>query len=533
VRDNFPDKWEPQLLHHYFLKSVKMKGHELAIISSDFSWTYDQLQEYALQFKDELLKANINIGDRVIIELDPCPQAVALILACSMIGAVFVPVSPDSPIQRVVQILKQTEAKLYIQSSSVQKDLTFLDNCVLSAFLDRTTLTFFDFEVVIESNKQSNGVVLDTDLAYIIFTSGTTGMPKGIMMTHKAALSFFRALADYCSLLPGTRVGTIAPLQFDFALLDMGLAFGSGGTLVQVPRILVHHPKRFVHFLNKKEVIQMNGVPSIWSTLCNHAEVELTNLKSLQTIFYAGEYFPINHLRKIQKSIPSLKRIINCFGQSESIACSFIDVPNPIVEGIENVPIGYAHPGAEIILLNANLQQIHVENEIGEMYLRGSSLFSGYWKNEELTKEFLVPHPLRPDSSERVFKTGDRAYIGKDKHLYYVGRGDNQVQIMGNRVEPEEVERVVSSHPNVKDVAIVVLQQGEVLKLIAFVISNNRETLNEENVRLHCSHKLPHYMLPTQVKTVDCFPYTLNGKVDKNLLKENLKFKKTEDKTKC
>jgi amino acid adenylation domain-containing protein len=517
-RDNYPHYWEPQLIHHYFLQHARLNSQQPAIISPDFSWTYEQLEQHANRYKEIMLDHNICVGDKIILELNPCPQAVALIIACSMIGAAFVPVSPDLPLKRVEDIIEQTEARLYIQSGSSKRDVKSGPIPLMFGYMNECSL-----DIISRSKDQGavqeNTIVLDTDLAYIIFTSGTTGKPKGIMMSHKAALTFFKGLVDYCGLSSEMRVGTVAPLQFDFSLLDMGLAFGSGTTLVQVPRVLVHNPKRLVSYLNSNEVYQMNGVPSIWSAICLHAEQELEKFESLRSILYAGEFFPINNLRKIQNKVPSLQRIINCFGQSESIACSFIDVPNPIPAEMDNVPIGFAHPGAEILLINSSMKLVNNSGEVGEIYLRGSSLFSGYWRNEEITRKVLMPNPLRPDSGERVFKTGDMAYVGADNKLYYSGRSDSQVQVMGNRVELEEIERVICSHPLIKQ-AVVVIREREISDLVAFIVPFNDERITEKELRLFCSRRLPQYMLPAKVEAINDFPLTVNGKVDRGYLLE-------------
>ncbi|PWW06127.1 amino acid adenylation domain-containing protein [Paenibacillus cellulosilyticus] len=505
------------MLHDYWMQHSDKLGDQLAIVASEHRLTYAEVRRVSEHYKEQLLEWGIGIGDRIIIDSAPCPEAVCLIIACSMAGAVFIPVSPDSPTGRIENIIEQTEAKLYVHSAASQRIFQALEPECLVAIIQGDELALSCPDRWQRSDSPSAGCLLDTDLAYIIFTSGTTGNPKGIMMSHRAAIAFFKGLVDYCKLPPSSRVGTIAPLQFDFSLLDMGLAFGSGGTLVQVPQVLVHHPKRLIDFLSVHHVYQMNGVPSIWSTTCNYGLGELSRLTHLRKILFAGEKFPINHLRMLQRAIPNLDQIINCFGQSESIACSFTDVPNPIPGNAENIPIGYAHPGAEILLFDNNQQPIIKPNTIGEMYVRGASLFSGYWKNEERTNRALVAHPLRPHAGERVFRTGDLAYIGDDGSLYYAGRTDNQVQIMGNRVELEEIERVIACHQAILDVAVVV-QQGQKDELIAFVTVDKHHTITETALRVFCSSKLPKYMLPDKLLVVEALPYTLNGKIDKAAL---------------
>lgn len=453
------------------------------------------------------------MGDRIVLKLDPCPQAIALICACSNLGLVFIPLSPDTPDARLHHIIQTTDAKLLIQQDS--QFISLNDTSIQIGILEGESL-----HIQGDGSNPRRGIsqtILETDLAYIVFTSGTTGQPKGIMMTHKAVLNFYYGLVEHCRLEEDARIGTISPLQFDFSLLDMGLAFGSGSTLVQVPKILVHQPVRFIRYLIENEVTQMNGVPSIWRMVLKHSKEAMKDMQGiLKGILYAGEAFAASDIVLLQELLPEL-RVINCFGQSESVACTFYDVPNPLSPNSEYISIGNGHDGVEMMLIDSQGNEIAKPGEVGEIYLRGSSLFSGYWRNEQATNQVLVPHPLRPFNGEKVFATGDLAFKGAEGEFYFKGRKDLQVKILGNRVEIEEVERVLASQPSVKDVVVVSIQRDDNQLLVSFIVSNE-DTQDEQQIRANFLTQLPSYMLPSHIRYVPSLPLTINGKVDRDAL---------------
>ncbi|MBR8829376.1 MAG: AMP-binding protein [Gomphosphaeria aponina SAG 52.96 = DSM 107014] len=501
--ETYPPNPQPVLLHQYLLQYAKTTPAAIAIAPAN--WTYKDLATHSDNYAEILNNCGVACGDRIVLELDPSPEAIALIIACSSLGLVFVPLSPQTPKPRVEQILATTEARLHIRTQ-----VGHFWPEIPQGILQKVTLQIN--RPLPPHSRSPKHPVLETDLAYIIFTSGTTGQPKGIMMTHRAMLAFFRALVNYCQLEPAARIGTIAPLQFDFSLLDMGLALGRGATLVQVPRNFLK-PKQLVEYLDKNQVTQMNSVPSLWcQLLLPHAAEAIGNLQHLKTIFFAGETFSIPHLLHLQSLLPHL-RIINCFGQSESIACSFTDVPNPLPPETKNLSIGFAHPGAQMLLLDSQQQEIQEPGKIGEIYLRGATLFSGYWRNLEATKSVLIPNPLRPFSQEKVFRTGDLAYQGSGGELYFVGRRDLQVKIRGNRVELEEIEHRLMAHRAVT--AAAVITHNDTL-LIAYIVSDPQPTAQE--LRLFCGETLPNYMIPAEIHYLEALPTTINGKIDRKAL---------------
>ncbi|MCX4778473.1 amino acid adenylation domain-containing protein [Streptomyces sp. NBC_01264] len=520
------------LLHHFLLRHAARLGDRPAVIGRESTLTYAELASRAATLAGQLAAWGVEPGDRVVLGLDPSPDALALLCACSMTGAVFVPVAPETPEARFRSLADRTEAVLLIAEDGTGPRSPEADARWSRARLHGGALEFSG------PREASPGPVrLETtghDLAYLIFTSGTTGEPKGIMMSHTAVLAFWRGLTEHCALDGDARVGSFSPLQFDFSLLDYGLALGSGATLVLVDRTLFHQPRRMLDFLGATGVTQMNGVPSLWSSILRYVPGELHRAASLRTVLFAGEGFPASELRTLRAAFPGL-RIINCFGHSESVACSFLDLPDPLPEDGDDLPMGWGHPGAQLLLLDEDGAPVTEAGTTGELYLRADNLFSGYWRDPEATARALVPNPLRPRDRESVFRSGDRAELGADGHLYFRGRDDLQVKVRGNRVELEEVERVLGSHPRVARAAVAAAADG-LLAVIARrpAPADSRDSHDTRDIhdmpgnrapagplataelRRWCADRLPPYMVPDSLHFTDSpLPTTPNGKIDR------------------
>ncbi|WP_019632595.1 AMP-binding protein [Actinomadura atramentaria] len=448
-------------------------------------------------------------GDRVLIESDTSAAAVVVLLACARAGLTFVPVSPELPTARLRRIIAVTRPSLLLAAGAGR-----LDEAPDGAGAG----TFDDAGVRVLRGPVVGAAVpfrvVETDPAYVVFTSGTTGRPKGIVMSHRAVLAFFRGMLAQCAPGADGRVASVSPFQFDMTMLDLGQALGGGAALVPVPRGLLRQPRRFVAFLDAAGVTQVDGVPSVWRPVLRHAPAELGGLRDrLRQIIVGGEAFPVPEFRRLRALLPRT-RMVNVFGQSESIACSFAEIPEAVPDA--GLPIGPAHPGAEMMLLDERGAPVTEPGAVGEIHLRGAALFSGYWADPEATRAALVPDPRCPESGQRVFRSGDLARLGADGELYFAGRRDAQVQVLGNRVEPAEVERRLLAYPGVEGAAVLAVADG----LAAFVVAPRG--VSEAALRAACLAELPAYMVPRVLRFVNGIPVNANGKVDRAALLASL-----------
>ncbi|MFE1772805.1 amino acid adenylation domain-containing protein [Streptomyces sp. NPDC059008] len=497
----------PRSIGEYFLRAGLARPGQVAVLREGECLTYEDLALDAERLAGELTERGIGRGDRVLVECDPIPQAVVVLVACSRLGAVYVPVAPDVPQARKAAIIAAARPAAHAVAAG---------RPATAETPVRMRLSPGGVAVsggVPGASERARGAPTEHDVAYLTFTSGTTGRPKGITMTHRAALAFFGGMARQVPTSPQHRVASFAPLNFDFSLLDLGWATGAGGTLVQVPRMLVRHPRRFVEYLARMGVTHVSGVPSIWPPVLRHAADALSACTSLRGLLVGGEAYSVGLLRELRRALPGV-RLVNAFGQSESIACSFLELPDPLPGDLWQVPIGPAHPGAEMLLLDDAGREVDV-GETGELFLRSAALFSGYWSDPDATGRALVPPPGRPDSRERVLRTGDLLRREPDGLFTFAGRKDLQVKIGGNRVELEEIEAHLTAHPAVVESLVATVRGDLGTRLVAMVVGEAEQDGVEEELHAWCNAHLPPYMNPAYLWAVPALPRTVGGKLDR------------------
>jgi amino acid adenylation domain-containing protein len=507
-------------LHEFLLAGARLTPHQPAVVEhADGTFgtiSYRQLERRVTELAARLDVLGLDIGDRVVLESDTSSWSIAALLACSTLGLTFVPVSPDTPAARLGAIIDAVEPALHLQAAHGTRD---------GVPARVGTARFGPDGLLVERapapRKRRRRALVPTDPAYVVFTSGTTGRPKGVVMSHRGVMALYRGMLRHGILAAEDRLATTSPLQFDFSLLDIGLALGSGATVVPVPRDLLRWPRRLIRFLADAEVTQVNGVPSIWRPALRH-EAELLGAElggRVRGVLYSGERFPLPELRAMQALLPGV-RIVNCFGSTESIAASFTDVPNPLPDDVEELPIGHAHPGAEMLLIGEDGRTVEEPGVVGHIHLRSAALFTSYWDDPDATARVLVPDPLDVRSGQLVFRTGDLGRRGTDGELYFCGRVDSLVKIRGNRVELGEIERRVTEFHGVRAASAVLLPTGDREPVLAVfvVLSGAGGELDQMELKAFCMATLPDYMVPQEIRVLDTLPSTVNGKVDRTAL---------------
>ncbi|MGW5115669.1 AMP-binding protein [Streptomyces noursei] len=509
----------PDFLHSFLLDPARHSPDAPAVVESPEAGrttvtSYAELRAHTDALAAALGALELEPGARVILEADTSAPALAMLLACSQAGLTFVPVSPQTPQQRLETLIDTVRPVLHLQAANGSR--TDVPQPVGTARFDRDGLTV---ERAPAHHPPRRRIPCPTDPAYIIFTSGTTGRPKGVVMSHRAVVAFYRGMLAHRIAGPDDRIASTSPLQFDFSLLNIGLALGSGAAVVPVPPQLVRWPRHLLRILRETGATQVNGVPSIWRQVLRHEPKRLAALTGLRGVLFCGEEFPLPELRRLQELLPTA-RIVNCYGATESMACSFEDVPNPLPEQVERLSIGTAHPGAEILLVDADGRIVDEPDVVGEIHLRSPALFSGYWGDPEATRATLVPDPLCPESGQYVLRSGDLALRGPDGGYRFAGRIDSQVQINGNRVELGEVERRLTEHPGVTAATALPLPlPGGGTQLAAFVtLAAGHSPADTGDLWTFCAETLPPYMVPQEIRVLDRLPTTAHGKVDRAAL---------------
>ncbi|MFE0188352.1 AMP-binding protein [Streptomyces sp. NPDC058989] len=509
-----------EFLHDFLLAAGRHTPDAPAVVESarpglTTVTTYAQLGALTDTYTDGLHTLGLETGARVILEADTTAHSLAMLLAASRAGLAFVPVSPKTPEQRLRSIITTARPALHLQASDGER--TDLPRDLATARFGPAGLTV---EHAPEQHRPRRREPCVTDPTYIIFTSGTTGRPKGVVMSHRAVVAFYRGMLAHGIATPEDRIASTSPLQFDFSLLNIGLALGSGASVVPVAPDLVRWPRHLLRVLRETEATQVNGVPSIWRQPLRHEPGRLAALDRLRSVLFCGEEFPLPELRRLQQLLPKA-RLINCYGATESMACSFEEVPHPLPKHAHRLSIGVAHPGAEMLLVGEDGEIVAEPGVPGEIHLRSPALFSGYWDDPRATRRALVPDPLCPQSGQVVLRTGDLAVRGAGGEFYFCGRTDSQVQINGNRVELAEVERRLTQYPGVAAASALALPQpgSGGLRLTAFVVlTAGHPLVDTADLGAFCARELPPYMVPQEIRLLDALPTTPNGKVDRAAL---------------
>lgn len=379
--------------------------------------SYRQLDGLIHGYAEALNGLGLDVGDRVVVESDTSAAAVAVLLACSLLGLPFVPVSPQTPDHLVQAILQAVEPALYARADGVHA--RELPASVNGAQFGRGSALCVERRNVRKTRRR--GEVLATDTAYIAFTSGSTGRPKGVVMSHRAVVAFLRALRRDGLAGPDDRIASTSPLQCGFTLFGIGVALSSGATLVPVRREHLGSPRCMVTLLENASATQVHGVPSLWRSVLRHDRDLLRRLDRMRSVVFAGEEFPIAEVRQLQSALPGV-RLINGYGAIESMAVSFTDVPEPIPAQQDRLSIGFAHTGAGMTLIDREGRVVDRPGSIGEIYVRSPSLFTGYWDDPDATAAVLVNDPVDPRHGQRVLRTGDLARLGDSGELYVLGR---------------------------------------------------------------------------------------------------------------
>ncbi|MGJ1439618.1 AMP-binding protein [Sphingobacterium multivorum] len=499
------------LFHEYLLR--RFSPGDIVLRTTSEVYTKKRIQEETEIYVNNLINFGITRGDRIILLVENGFNAICAQLASSVIGSVFIPVSPNEPSVRLRAIIEKYTPKLIL----INKDISEFELSESIGFLDLRNAHLVECSSQGLCSKESS--FSHEEILYIISTSGTTGNPKGIMMSHKATIAFFEAIVKHCNLSTYDVVGSISPLQFDFSLLDLGLAWGSQATLALFSQNLAYTPKKLLREIERSGVTQMNCVPAIWIAILRYCKNELSELKKLSSILYAGDKFPLANMEELWMIFPDLK-IVNCFGQSESIACTFYDLYANSCLSNSEIPIGNGYDGSEFYIVDDEGNRIMEENIEGELWLSNDSLFYGYWENSKLNCEKLITDPFNQSNKRKVYKTGDIIKKKGNNHLF-IGRKDSQVKVNGNRVELDEIEQVVARMKGISEVVAIGKQHENTVNISLYVSYAGENFVSDDDIRKHCRIHLPIYMVPNEIFISNCpFPITNNGKIDKKKLSE-------------
>jgi amino acid adenylation domain-containing protein len=509
-------------IHGLLTRSATTAGDRVAAVDRGRSITYAQLEAESNRLARGLDEHGVAPGDRVGLLIDKSLEALIGIYAILKVGATYVPLDDQAPIRRLAYIARNAEIRCLISASGRAPDWERMtaEGAPLQTVVavgdgpaQAPGLTILPWSSLAELPAGALELREDPDaLAYILYTSGSTGEPKGVMLSHRNGLSFVEWAAHEVGVGPADRLSSHAPFHFDLSTFDLFAAASAAATVVLVPREASIFPITLAGFIREQLITVWYSVPSILTQLVLRGELDKQPLPALRAVIFAGEVFPIKYLGRLMELVPQA-RYLNFFGPTETNVCTFYEVPrgDPLAEPL---PIGRPIPGVQASVRRADGTPA-AAGEAGELVVRGPTVMHGYWGDPDRTAAVL-----HYDGDQRAYPTGDVVSEQLDGTLLFLGRRDAQVKTRGYRVELGEIEAALNSLPFVVECAVVAVADEAITnRLRAFVVT--REPVTSAALAGACRELLPRYMIPDEFELKPTLPKSSTGKVDRQQLQQS------------
>lgn len=507
-----------QSLYQRFQQQVAQHPNNIALSDEHCTFSYQQLEQQVCLAAEQLYAKGVKAHTNVALLLPKSCEFIIQLLATLRLGACYVPIDPDYPKDRVNWILASSKPKVLVSKKALIKQELQVEQYL---YLDEVDTKNSDNLTLLHQAAPASA----TASAYIIFTSGTTGNPKGVMVGHRQVL----ALLDAALPKLEARATDVWPLfhstAFDVSVWELWGALTTGAKLVIVPKSVAWSPDIFASFLREQNVSILNQTPSAFYALIDaehRARQQNQPALALRKVVFAGEALSVQKLQKWWQMYPiHTTDLINMYGITETtVHASWLQLAEKHQDTDES-PVGKGLPSLELLLLNESLQPV-TDGQVGEIYVAGQQLAHGYINRPDLTASRFVANPFHP--GQRLYRSGDLA-TQQAGELNYLGRADRQLKIRGFRIEPDEIETVLESHPAIQRAVILAkpcanteLPDG----LLAFLVGTGATALpTTTELRDYVTERMPKHYLPSAFVFIDSVPLTINGKLDqKNLLEQ-------------
>lgn len=490
--------------------------------------TYAELDAATNRIARTLVDRGVRPGDRVGVLAAKTPWTIAALIGTLKAGGVYVPVDSASPAPRVARIIRSAEPSVLLADASAS---TLVDGLVAEGLSglpvgsladpmagERFASAFSRGDIEAEA---ADGLVVtrDSDLAHLLFTSGSTGVPKGVMITHGMVAAFVDWALTHFGTKPGDRISGHPPLHFDLSTFDIYATLAAGAELHLVPASLGLDARRTAEFIRDHELTQWFSVPSVLTYLARFDAVGQDDFPALERLLWCGEVLPTPILAHWMRKLPRV-RFTNLYGPTEAtIASSYYDVPQVPDDESVPVPIGVPCAGESLIVIEDGRPA--ATGQIGELYIGGAGLSPGYWRDRERTDAAFVTGP----DGERIYRTGDLARADEAGVVHFLGRTDSQIKSRGYRIELGEVETAVNTVSGVRECAVVGVDLGGfegTTICCAYSVAQGAE-LPVNGMRRAVTGLLPRYMVPARWLVLDELPKNVNGKIDRPVLRERFR----------
>lgn len=522
------------LLQHLLLRSVQNYPDKTAVVFKEKSVTYSGLDRRSTEVAVTLQQLGIRKGDRVGILLSKSIEQIVSLFGILKSGAVYVPIDPAAPAARAAYMIGHCGIECLITTSG---KLNALLSCSAHASgINRailcgkdagdmphkhitTACLSLDAEAVSGCSVLEPAAIPDNSPAYILHTSGSTGNPKGVAISHLNALTFIEMAADYFGVTSADRFCSHAPLHFDLSVFDVFVAIKCGATIVLLPEMLSTFPVKLAEYIDTERITVWNSVSSVLTMLADKGTLERNNLDAIRLVHFSGDIMPVKYLRVLATYMKNAA-FYNIYGQTEansSLVYPIREIPD---DDSWRIPVGKPFPNFDVFALDDDRHVVSLPGGEGELYVSSSTVALGYWNDRGMTGEKFVPDPRYPFLEKTAYKTGDRVRIDENGNYLFCGRNDHMVKSRGYRIELEEIETILSGHPDIAAAVVIPIPDDIVGNRISAVIAVAQGgAIGKEDIERYCSTRLPKYMIPERMEFRDSLPMTSSGKIDRKKLR--------------
>jgi D-alanine--poly(phosphoribitol) ligase subunit 1 len=495
-----------------------------ALIYSNHQYSYANLSSWAESLAVMLQNKGCRCGDVIVICGNKHPLSYALMLAALRLGVTYINIDIFSPLDRNSSILEASGATLlFFDDERYEKniqDLAYRNNCeAIALVIDKLpSVSQLDRKMQQQLMQQVDGATI----AYVMFTSGSTGVPKGVAVTHQNVLHLIAWGQQYFQIDNQDNFANLSPMYFDNSVFDFYIGLFSGAALSPVSRELLNSPYELVNHVNKMKCSIWFSVPSLLIYLMTMKAMTPKALPLLSKIIFGGEGYPKMELKKLYEQFSKQAILVNVYGPTEcTCICSVYELSDEDFKDMDGLPpLGKLNPNFDYRILDDK----ELDADTGELCLIGHNVAAGYFNDLERSAESFFTLTETGRFMKRMYKTGD--LVRKEQELlYFIGRKDNQVKHMGYRIELEDIENALVKLPNINQAAVIYERTNVAYgKLIGFVAS--RMDLDEKAMLAKLAILLPEYMIPSNIFVKAELPKNPNGKVDRQLLRASFRNKK-------
>jgi amino acid adenylation domain-containing protein len=511
------------LVNQFLEQAADRFPDKAALICAGARPTYREIRDRSRSFAQTLVRAGVQPGDRVVICLENSIETVVSIFGVLAAGAVFIVVNPQSRVERLAHVVEHSGASAFVGRPRQVAALAGRPawprsvRTIVVVGNDMTTApSGIDVVPFVKSRNGSRGdrpIALPrrvaTDLAALVYTSGSTGIAKGVMLTHRNLVAAADSICTYLQLTPDDVILNALPLSFTYGLGQITTAFRTGATVVLEASFV--YPQAIIDTLVRERVTGFPLVPTM-ATLLLQQRLNSEHFTSLRYITNAAAALPATNVRRLQAAFPNAA-IFSMYGQTE---CQRVSYLPPAWLAARPDSVGVAIPGTRVHVVDDAGRPV-APGTIGELVVEGPHVMAGYWNDPDATRQALRPGP----GGEPMLYTGDLFRTDDDGCLYFVDRRDDIIKTRGEKVAPRTVEEAIAAMPGVAEVAVFGVPDELLGEAVAAVITPHEGApLTRERVRQYCRRHLEDFMIPTIVDIRDALPTTLSGKVNRRELRE-------------